>query len=194
MHPIHVRIRTLYDTKHRQLDHMQCINYTYICTSIFIPRFVTALLYISICIQPKHQTMVIIRTYLWLTLVSVNIHYTGYIYKVVENPMQYAQLIQHIIGTLECSKTNIHAHNHVNEYKIHSKNKNIKTMMFRIMFLLNEKSTGSCTVRTYAGHTRPCHIKWLNTFYSAKDTESVPAEQIVPEQTLHYSWGCTQSR
>ena len=55
------------------------------------------------------------HTYLWLTLVSVNIHYTGYIYKVVENPMQYAQLIQHIIGTLECSTTNIHAHNHVNE-------------------------------------------------------------------------------
>ena len=128
-------MHTLYDTKHRQLDHMQCINYTYICTSIFIPRSVTALLYISICIQPKKQSMVIIRMviirmviirmYLWLTPVSVNIHYTGYIYKVVENPMQYAQLIQHIIGTLECSKTNIHAHNHVNEYKIHSKNKNI---------------------------------------------------------------------
>ena len=45
------------------------------------------------------------HTYLWLTLVSVNIHYTGYIYKVIENPMQYKeQLIQHIIGTLECSK------------------------------------------------------------------------------------------
>ena len=45
------------------------------------------------------------HTYLWLTPVSVNIHYTGYIYKVIENPMQYKeQLIQHIIGTLECSK------------------------------------------------------------------------------------------
>ena len=165
----------------------------YICASIFIPRFVTALLYKYMHTTQKTEYGHHNNTYLWLTLVSVNIHYTGYIYKVVENPMQYEQLIQHIRGTLECSKTNIHAHNHVNEYKIHSKNKNIKTMMFRIMFLLNEKSTGSCTVRTYAGHTRPCHIKWLNTFYSAKDTESVPAEQIVPEQTLHYSWGCTQS-
>ena len=71
---------------------------------MFIPRFVTALLYKYICIQPKKQSMVIIRMYLWLTLVSVNIHYTGYIYKVIENPMQYAQLIQHIRGTLECSK------------------------------------------------------------------------------------------
>lgn len=64
------------------------------------------------------------------------------------------------------------------------------------MFPLNEKSTVKlyCTyVHMQGTPARPCHIKWLNTFYSAKDTESVPAEQIDPEQTLHYSWGCTQS-